>query len=106
LFFLPHFLQNRVGTTQRLYFKALNAFEKVGTQRANWQGPSAFNQHISEHYSHNISAQFTHITQHYLRLTYQNKQNTDDSVPNVKQCHRMMRRHLALLKTELFKRKT
>jgi transglutaminase-like putative cysteine protease len=52
LFFLPHWLQNRLVTTQRLYLKALNAFEKAGTQRATWQGPSAFSQQISERYPH------------------------------------------------------
>jgi len=106
LFFLPHWLQNRMGTTQRLYLKALSAFEKAGTQRATWQGPTAFNQQISEHYSEKISSLFSHITQLYLRLTYQNKQDTGMSVLSTKQCHRMMRRHLALLKTELLKIKT
>jgi transglutaminase-like putative cysteine protease/uncharacterized membrane protein len=105
LFFLPHWLQNRLGTTQRLYLKALGAFEKAGTQRATWQGPSAFSQQISEHFSHNISDPFAHITQLYLRLTYQNNQDTGTSVLSAKQCHRMMRRHLALLKTELLKGK-
>ena len=103
LFFLPHWLKNRVGTTQRLYLKALRAFEKTGTQRAIWQGPSAFNQQISEHYCDKISDPFSHITQLYLRLTYQNKQNSGTSVLSAKQCHRMMRRHLALLKNELLK---
>ena len=105
LFFLPHWLQNRMGTTQRLYLKALSAFEKAGTQRATWQGPTAFNQQISEHYSEKISSLFSHITQLYLRLTYQNKQDTGMSVLSTKQCHRMMRRHLTLLKTELLKGK-
>ncbi len=105
LFFLPHWLQNRVGTTQRLYLKALSAFEKAGTQRAIWQGPSAFSQQISAHYSNKISDPFSHITQLYLRLTYQNKQDTGVSVLSAKQCHRMMRRHLTLLKTELLKSK-
>ncbi|MFT6988138.1 MAG: transglutaminase-like putative cysteine protease [Paraglaciecola sp.] len=103
LFFLPHWLQNRVSTTQRLYLKALNAFEKAGTQRSNWQGPSAFSQQISEHYSNKISQPFDQITQLYLRLTYQNKQDTAASVLSAKQCHRMMRRHLALIKIELLK---
>ena len=66
LFFLPHWLQNRLGTTQRLYLRALGAFEKAGTQRETWQGPSAFNQQIDEHYSEKISQPFTQITQLYL----------------------------------------
>ncbi|GAC17147.1 transglutaminase family protein [Paraglaciecola arctica] len=103
LFFLPHWLQNRVATTQRLYLKALSAFEKEGTQRATWQGPSAFNQQINEQYPTKVSDPFTHITQLYLRLTYQNKLDTDSSILSVKQCHRMMRRYLALLKSELLK---
>lgn len=103
LFFLPHWLQNRVGTTQRLYLKALSAFEKAGTPRAHWQGPSAFNQQISEDYPDIISAPFNQLTQIYLRLTYQNKQPTGASVLSVKQCQRMMRRHLAQLNTELLK---
>jgi transglutaminase-like putative cysteine protease len=106
LFFLPHWLQNRVGTTQRLYLRALSVFEKAGTQRASWQGPSAFSQQISEHYSNKISDHFSKITQLYLRLTYQNKQNSSSSLLSAKQCHRMMRRHLGLLKTELSKIKT
>jgi transglutaminase-like putative cysteine protease len=103
LFFLPHWLQNRVSTTQRLYLKALGAFEKAGTQRANWQGPSAFSQQISEHYSDKISQPFSQITQLYLRLIYQNRQDPDPSELNAKQCHRIMRRHLAIIKTELLK---
>jgi transglutaminase-like putative cysteine protease len=106
LFFLPHWLTNRLSTTQRLYLKSLSAFEKAGTPRAIWQGPSAFSQQISKHYSHKVSDPFSHITQHYLRLTYQNKQTPDASIPNQKQCHRIMRRHLAMLKTELLKIKT
>jgi transglutaminase-like putative cysteine protease len=106
LFFLPHWLQNRVGKTQRLYLNALSMFEKTGTHRANWQGPSAFSQQISEQYSNKVSTQFTQITQLYLRLTYQNKQNTDAIILDTKQCHRMMRRHLSLLKTELLKVKS
>ena len=103
LFFLPHWLQNRLSTTQRLYLKALSAIEKSGTQRATWQGPSAFNQQIKQHYPSKVSDAFSHITQLYLRLSYQNHQDTGASVLSVKQCHRMMRRHLSLLKTELLK---
>jgi transglutaminase-like putative cysteine protease len=103
LFFLPHWLQNRVGTTQRLYLKALGEFEKVGTQREKWQGPSAFSQQINEGYSEKISSAFAQITQLYLRLNYQNQQNSQSSVLNIKQCHRMMRHHISLLKTELTK---
>jgi len=103
LFFLPHWLQKRVGTTQRLYLKALSAFEKAGTHRANWQGPSDFSQQISEHYPPKICDPFSHITQLYLRLTYQNKDDAAGSLLSVKQCHRMMRRHLGRLKAELLK---
>jgi hypothetical protein len=103
LFFLPHWLQNRLSTTQRLYLKALTAIEKAGTQRAKWQGPSAFNQQVNERYPTKVSDPFSHITQLYLRLSYQNSQDTGASVLSVKQCHRMMRRHLSLLKTELLK---
>ena len=103
LFFLPHWLQNRASTTQRLYAKALNAFEKAGTSRAQWQGPSAFNQHIIDHYPTIVSEPFSHITQLYLRLSYQNHNNLGKSVLSVKQCHRMMRRHLSRLKTGLLK---
>ena len=103
LFFLPHWLQNRLGTTQRLYQKALIAIEKAGTPRAKWHGPIAFNQQIKQHYSDKISQPFTQLTQLYLRLTYQNKPHNDASVLSVKQCQRMMRRHLAVLKTELLK---
>ncbi len=106
LFFLPHWLKNRLNTTQRLYLKSLSVFEKAGTPRAIWQGPSAFSQQISEHYCYKVSEPFSHITQHYLLLTYQNKHNFEASLPNTKQCHRMMRRHLALLKTELLTIKT
>lgn len=106
LFFLPHWLQNRVGTTQRLYLKALSAFEKAGTQRTIWQGPSTFSQQISEHYSDKISHPFSQITQLYLRLTYQNKPDTATSVLSARQCHRIMRINLALLKTQLLKSKT
>jgi transglutaminase-like putative cysteine protease len=106
LFFLPHWLQNRLGTTQRLYLQALGAFEKAGTQRETWQGPCAFNQQIDEHYSEKISQPFTQITQLYLRLIYQNKPDAGASVLNTKQCHRMMRHHLALLKAELSKKPT
>jgi transglutaminase-like putative cysteine protease len=105
LFFLPHWLQNRLVTTQRLYLKALNAFEKAGTQRATWQGPSAFSQQISERYPHKVSVPFSQLTQYYLRLTYQNKQDPKTTKLTTKQCHRMMRRHLTLLKTELSKHK-
>jgi transglutaminase-like putative cysteine protease len=105
LFFLPHWLQNRLVTTQRLYLKALNAFEKAGTQRATWQGPSAFSQQISERYPHKVSDPFSQLTQYYLRLTYQNKQDPKTTVLTTKHCHRMMRRHLTLLKTELSKHK-
>ena len=73
LFFLPHWLKSRLVTTQRLYLKALNAFEKAGTQRVTWQGPSAFSQQISERYPHKVSDPFSQLTQYYLRLTYQNK---------------------------------
>jgi transglutaminase-like putative cysteine protease len=106
LFFLPHWLQNRVDKTQRLYQSALSAFEKVGTTRATWQGPYEFNQKIGEHYSNNISDPFSRITQLFLRLTYQKKQDDGVSVLSVKKCHRIMRRHLALLKAELVKSKT
>lgn len=106
LFFLPHWLQNRLGTTQRLYLKALNAFEKAGTKRVPWQGPNAFSQQISERYSTQVSEPFTHITQLYLRLTYQNKQDIGTSVLSIKQCHRMMRRYLVQLKNELLKSKS
>ncbi|MBU3006048.1 transglutaminaseTgpA domain-containing protein [Paraglaciecola arctica] len=106
LFFVPHWLQNRGSTTQRLYLKALNAIEKTGTQRATWQGPNAFNQQINEHYPTIVSEPFTHITQLYLRLSYQNIQDTSTSVLNVKQCHRMMRRYLTQLKTGLLKADT
>ena len=106
LFFIPHWLKNRLTTTQRLYLASLRIFEKAGTSRAIWQGPSAFSQQISEHYSQKVSDPFTHITQHYLRLTYQNQQTIKASLPNTKQCHRMMRHHLALLKTELLNIKT
>jgi hypothetical protein len=106
LFFIPHWLKNRLSTTQRLYLASLRTFEKAGTSRAIWQGPSAFSQQISEHYSQKVSDPFTHITQHYLRLTYQNQQTMKASLPNTKQCHRMMRHHLALLKTELLNIKT
>ena len=101
LFFLPHWLQNRVNTTQRLYLKALSTFKRAGIQRAIWQGPSAFSQQITEHYSHKISDPFSHITQLYLRLTYQNKPGIGEAALSDKQCHRMMRRHIALLKIEL-----
>jgi transglutaminase-like putative cysteine protease len=103
LFFLPHWLQNRASTTQRLYLKALNAFEKAGTSRDQWQGPSTFNQQINEHYPTIISEPFGHITQLYLKLSYQNHNNLDESVLSVKQCHRMMRKHLAKLKSGLLK---
>jgi transglutaminase-like putative cysteine protease len=105
LFFLPHWLQNRLGTTQRLYFKALNAFEKAGTQRATWQGPSAFSQQISERYPHKVSDPFSQLTHYYLRLTYQGKQDPKATLLTIKQCHHTMRSHLALLKTELSKHK-
>lgn len=100
---VPHWLKNRVGTTQRLYLRALSIFEKAGTKRAKWQGPIAFSRQIHEHYSNKISDPFTDITQLYLRLTYQNMQDTRVSVLSLKQCHRMMRRHISLLKTELVK---
>lgn len=103
LFFLPHWLQNRVSKTQRLYLKALAAFEKAGTQRAIWQGPSAFSQQINEHYPHNISEPFAHMTQLYLRLNYQNKPQLGAQRLSEKQCHSMLRRHLARLKIELLK---
>jgi transglutaminase-like putative cysteine protease len=103
LFFLPHWLQNRVSTTQRLYLKALSAIEKAGTPRPTWQGPTAFNQQITAHYPTIVSEPFAHITQLYLRLSYQNLEDTGASVLSVKQCHRMMRRHLSLLKTGLLK---
>jgi hypothetical protein len=106
LFFLPHWLKNRLSTTQRLYLKSLSVFEKAGTPRAIWQGPSAFSQQISEHYSRKVSDPFAHITQCYLQLTYQNKQDGKSLTPNATQCHRMMRRHLARLKAELLKIKT
>ena len=103
LFFLPHWLKNRLVTTQRLYLKALNAFEKAGTQRATWQGPIAFSQQISECYPHKVSDPFSQLTQNYLRLTYQNKKDPKTTALTTKQCHRMMRRYLTLLKTELSK---
>jgi transglutaminase-like putative cysteine protease len=103
LFFVPHWLKNRLVTTQRLYLKALNAIEKAGTQRATWQGPSAFSQQISERYPHKVSDPFSQLTQYYLRLTYQNKKDPKTIVLTTKQCHRLMRRHLTLLKTELSK---
>jgi len=105
LFFLPHWLQNRLGTTQGLYVNALKAFEKAGTQRAIWQGPTTFSRQISEHYPHKVSDTFSQLTQLYLRLTYQNKQDTGTSVLSTKQCQRMMRRHLAQLKSELLNSK-
>jgi hypothetical protein len=73
LFFLPHWLKNRLSTTQRLYLNSLRVLEKAGAPRSIWQGPSAFSQQINEHYSYKVSEPFSHITQHYLRLTYQNK---------------------------------
>jgi hypothetical protein len=103
LFFVPHWLKNRLVTTQRLYLKALNAIEKAGTQRVTWQGPSAFSQQISERYPHKVSDPFSQLTQYYLRLTYQNKKDPKTIVLTTKQCHRLMRRHLTLLKTELSK---
>lgn len=106
LFFLPHWLQNRLNTTQRLYLKALSILKKAGIQRAMWQGPSAFSQQISEHYSNKISDPFSQITQLYLRLTYQKNSDTGGAMLSAKQCHRMMRRHLVLLKIELLKSKT
>lgn len=106
LFFLPHWLQNRLSTTQRLYMKALSSIEKAGGQRATWQGPSAFSQQISERFSNKISEPFAQITQLYLRLTYQSKQDTSTSVLTEKQCHSMMRRHLSQLKSELLKSHT
>jgi len=101
LFFVPHYLKNRLSTTQRLYLASLSAFEKAGTARAIWQGPSDFSQQISKHYSHKVSEPFFHITQHYLRLTYRHQQACEVSAPSTTQCHRMMRRHLAQLKTQL-----
>ena len=106
LFFVPHWLQNRLGTTQRLYLKAIKAFASQGTQRASWQGPTAFSEQISSLYSESISKPFTQFTLLYLRLTYQNKPPQGSSVLSTKQCHRMMRRHLAQLKSELLKIKT
>jgi hypothetical protein len=106
LFFLPHWLKNRLSTTQRLYLNSLRVLEKAGAPRSIWQGPSAFSQQINEHYSYKVSEPFSHITQHYLRLTYQNKHTCEAPILNTKKCHRIMRHHLALLKTELLNIKT
>jgi transglutaminase-like putative cysteine protease len=103
LFFIPHWLQNRLSTTQRLYLRALNIFAKAGTQRATWQGPCAFSQKICECYPKQVSDPFADLTQLYLRLIYQNKQSISTSSLSPKQCHRFMRRHLGQLKTELLK---
>ncbi|MFT4810892.1 MAG: hypothetical protein ACI9LX_004260 [Paraglaciecola sp.] len=103
LFFLPHWLKSRLVTTQRSYLKALNAFEKAGTQGATWQGPIAFSQQISENYPHKVSDPLSQLTQYYLRLTYQIKQDPKITVLTTKKCHRLMKRHLTLLKTELSK---
>ena len=56
---------------------------------------------ISEQYSNKVSDPYSQQFQLYLRLAYQNKQSNKTLLLNVKQCHRMMRRHYALLKTEL-----
>jgi transglutaminase-like putative cysteine protease len=106
LFFLPHWLKNRLSTTQRLYLSSLRILEKAGAPRSIWQGPSTFSQQINDDYSYRVSEPFSHITQHYLRLTYRNKHTSEAPILNTKKCHRIMRHHLALLKTELLKIKT
>lgn len=97
LFFLPHWLQKRLSTTQRLYFRATKLFKDSPIARQKWQGPIAFNQQVTDHFPETISQPFTQITQLYLRLTYQDLENSRLSV---KQCHKMMRRQLNLLKKQ------
>jgi hypothetical protein len=36
LLFLPHWLKNRLSTTQRLYLNSLRVLEKAGTPRSIW----------------------------------------------------------------------
>mgnify|MGYP000364668778 FL=1 len=36
LFFLPHWLKNRLSTTQRLYLNSLRVLEKAGAPRSIW----------------------------------------------------------------------
>jgi hypothetical protein len=81
-----------------LYLRALSILEKAGTQRAIWQGPSAFSRQIRD--------PFLHITQLFIQLTYQSRPDNDEAVLCTKQYHRMMRYHLALLKVELLKSQT
>jgi transglutaminase-like putative cysteine protease len=100
LFFLPHWLHKRLSKTQRLYFKATDHFKHLPMARQKWQGPMEFNQQIAENFPESVSRPFAQITLLYLRLTYQNATNHHLSV---KQCHKMMRRQLRLLKKKPIK---
>lgn len=97
LFFLPHWLEKRLSTTQRLYFKATALFDKTPIVRQKWQGPVSFNQQVAENFPESVSQPFSQITQLYLHLTYK-KQTTGNLT--TQQCHKMMRRNLSLLKKQ------
>ncbi|MEP1384199.1 MAG: transglutaminaseTgpA domain-containing protein [Paraglaciecola sp.] len=103
LFFLPHWLKNRMDTTQRLYFKALDVFESAGTIRPNWQAPLSFSEDIQQQYPATISNPFNQITQLYLRIQYQDTNKHKHSVLNTKRPHKLMRNHLQKLKKEIIK---
>lgn len=104
LFFLPHWLKNRMGTTQRLYHRALEIFESAGTKRPNWQAPLSFSEYIKQQYPASISDPFSQFTQLYLRMQYQDTSNHEHSVLNSKLTHKLMRNHLRKLNRELSKK--
>ncbi|MCF2949695.1 DUF3488 and transglutaminase-like domain-containing protein [Paraglaciecola aquimarina] len=101
LFFIPHWLENRLDKTQRYYQQAIKLLNNKQLGRKNWQGPIELANQVNQRYSVEIAEPFATLTKLYVRLVYQSSNITTQGQLNDKQCHKMMRKALAQLKAEL-----
>lgn len=101
LFFIPHWLDNRLNKTQQYYLDAIKLFEKHNVSRSMWQGPQGFADYVSECYPNKVADTFTTFSKLYIRLNYQGISAHPNSQLTTKACHKMMRQLLRQLKADL-----
>ncbi|WP_340676875.1 DUF3488 and transglutaminase-like domain-containing protein [Paraglaciecola sp.] len=103
LFFIPHWLANRLNPVQRIYQHAIQLLAAVGIPRQKWQGPEDFNREIQQQLPENISLHFNRLTKIYLQLNYQQQGKNTSSALSQKKYLSTMRRHLKQLEKQLRK---
>jgi transglutaminase-like putative cysteine protease len=100
LFFIPHWLANRLNPVQRIYQQATQLLAAAGINRQSWQGAEEFNRQVQTQLPITLSEPFNQLSQLYLQLNYQ--QRTKSASAQKKSLNTMYR-HLRQLKNQLKK---